>query len=305
MTPLRARLHRIETVDVAGLLGGALNAILRAAEGGDVDEGARQTEWWESALGRPVDELAAQVDALRASAGYRAALVAFAAAQQWRARSLGHLHAAIVEGSERGYRRWRWSARAYLGAVERFVEEQAQCARAAAARPRLEADAGRANLRRSPVHASHFAALRERFAAADERPGAERQHAAERARDLLSEVTRREQERSALLQRRDSLRKLARAARISGDPAAGAATLLGQISAVERALRDQESAAAAANAAVEARALAAALEDAFAAQSSDAFAGYPGEPPLLLRLASALPPPPPRAQVPEPVDDAE
>lgn len=297
MSSMRARLHRIETVDVAGLLGGALNTLLRVAEG-DEEDGARQAEWWELALGRPVDELAARVDGLRASASYRTAVLAFAAAEGWRGRGLQHLHRAIAEGSERGFRGWRWTVRAYRVAVERFVEEQALHARTAAALPRLEAVAARANLRRNPMHAAHFAALRERFAAEDRR-GVERHHAADRARDVLSDVAQRERDRAALLQRRDALRKRARAAGISDASSASGTTLPSQVRALERALDGHEAAAAREHADGAAWALAAGLKEAFAAHSDEAFAGYEGEVPLLLRLASALPAPSP-ATVREP-----
>ncbi|HEX6372617.1 MAG TPA: hypothetical protein VF006_27100 [Longimicrobium sp.] len=289
MTPLRARLHRIETVDVAGLVAPALNTILRAAGAGEADEAARQTEWWEAALGGPVDEIARQIDVLRGSAGYRSAMLAFAAAQQWRTAGLRHLHLAIVDGSERRYRRWRWSARAYVGTVRRFVAEQARLTGAAATRPRLEAEASGSTLRRHPVHESHFAALRERFDAAGGRTGAEQEHAVERARDLLREVKRAEEERSVLVQRRNAVRQAARAAGATGDPAAGATTVREQVRAYEGALRSREFATERANAAAAGEALAARLREAFATQTSDAFAGYGGEPALLLRLASALP----------------
>lgn len=303
MTPLRARLHRIEVVDVAGLVAPALNAVLRAADAGEADEAARQTEWWEAALGGSVDELARQIDVLRGSAGYRFALLEFAASQQWRAASLRHLHAAIMDGSERQYRRWRWSAQAYLGTVRRFVAEHAHRARAAAARPKLESEASGAALRRHPVHASHFAALRERFDTAAGGTGAEQDHAVERARDLLSEVARREEERSALLKQRNALRQAARAAGIAGTPGSDATTIREQVRACETALRRHQLAAESAHAASATLALAARVSDAFGRYSSDAFAGYGGEAALLLRLASVLPPPRP-SPPPRDTDDS-
>jgi hypothetical protein len=306
MTPLRARLHRIEVMDVAALLGGTLNGILRVADGGDLDDATRQTEWWESALGGPVDELAARIDGLRASAGYRSALLPFAAGQQWRAAALRYLHLAIMDGSERRYRRWRWSARAYLGAVDRFVGEQALGARAAVARRELEAEeGGGARLRRSRIHASHFAALRERFTAQGERSGAEQQHAAERARDVLSDVARREQDRTALLRERDALRDAAAAAGLLGDPVAGRISLVEEVRAYERTLRSGEFSAAEVSAAAAGKALTTRLHAAFAAQPSDVFAGYEGEPPLLARLASTLERTQPLAVPCVATDDAE
>ena len=250
-----------------------------------------------------MDELARQIDGLRGSAGYRFALLEFAASQQWRAASLRHLHAAIMDGSERQYRRWRWSAQAYVGTVRGFVVEHAHRARAAAARPRLESDASGAALRRHPVHASHFAALRERFGTAAGGTGAEQDHAAERAHDLLAEVARREEERSALLKQRNALRLAARAAGIAGSPGSDATTVREQVRACETALRRQEFAAETAHAASASLALAARLGDAFGRYSSDAFAGYGGEAALLLRLASVLPPPRP-SPAPRDADDA-
>lgn len=292
MTALRVRLHRIELADVAGLLGGSLNAILRAGERDDPDEADRQAEWWESALAGPVDELAARIDRLRGGAEYRAAQLAFAADQQWRAASLRNLHQAIVERSERGYRRWRWSAHAYLGAVGRFVDDQALRAQAAMARREIEAGGAAAILRRSRVHGAHFSALREGFTAKAAGSGAEQQHTAERARDVLAEVARRERERAELQRRRDELRREARAAGIRQDLGADSASLTEQVRKYERGLRANRFAAAGADATAAARALEVRLDLAFSDQSTDLFAGYEGETPLLVRLAGTLVRPP-------------
>lgn len=304
MSDLRARLHRIETVDLAGLVAGALNTILREA-GTEPDEADRRAAWWEAALGAPVPELAREVDRLRGRAGFRVALLAFAPAQQWRAVPLRHLHNAILDGSERRYRRWRWSARAYVREVARFVDEQARRARAAAARPRLESSAAGTDLRRYTVHAAHVAALRLR-SGEEARSGMVQEHAALRIRDVLEQVALREQERAALLRERNALRKAARAAGAAEDASiAGAKTLRAQVRGYERLLREHAAGGLRAQADEAAGALATGLRSAFPPRPSPSFAGYEGEPPLLLRLAATLSRPSPVAEGPAPADATE
>lgn len=304
MSDLRARLHRIETVDLGGLLAGTLNTILREA-GGDPDEADRRVDRWEAALSAPVQELARQVDRLRGVATFRAALLAFAPAQQWRAVPLRHLHNAILDGSERRYRRWRWSARAYVREVARFVDEQARRARAAAARPRLEASTAGTDLRRYTVHAAQVAALRLR-SGEEARSGTEQEHAALRIHDVLEQVALREEERAALLRERNALRKAARAAGAAEDASiTGAKTLRAQVRAYERLVREHAAVGLRARADEAAGALATGLRSAFPPRPAPAFAGYEGEPPLLLRLAATLSRPSPAAGGPEPADATE
>ncbi|MDP9350560.1 MAG: hypothetical protein M3P51_03330 [Chloroflexota bacterium] len=210
MSSWRDRTAWLNRIDLADLLGDALNTANRVRQGGHEAEAVRRLDWWEEALAIDTEAVARRLGVLHGRSDFGTATQRFRRENAWRRGAITGLGAAVNEGVRARFVRWRPVGRAYGEAIRRMVAEQQALLRIAEAQPAVSAAGTSAALRLNPVFDARFSAWRNELAREDA-PIRVRQHALYRVQTVVEEVHRAEEEHRRLVAERDLLQEQAAA----------------------------------------------------------------------------------------------
>lgn len=199
----RERVRRLAHFDLANLLVDAREAIHDELQADQRNEAERMLDRWEAMLNPELETWAPTARELASFGSRPSAVQSFVRQQGFRQQALGRLSRAVIEDRSSRIRRWRFAAVAYRRTVGSFLERWSSERALEREEEELEDRVGElAGELRFPVITTELARRWSR----DDPPFGARVRRADRSRDLLQRIERREERQERLRSQRARLR---------------------------------------------------------------------------------------------------